>query len=332
MDSPMDMDDTQENKLSEDTPVPETQQPVAPPLPEVQEEKTEGAISGETPAAVESPVEVAQELEPVTPAATQPVDVPQAVEIPVAAPATEAQEPTKEKEIPVGTLFADAGEKTPKPVNAEEEGIQQPVRPARKKAAAKKKSPSADAAERQGKEAFVPGTEKQWYVVHTLSGQENKVKESMESRLQSEEMTDSVFQVLIPTENVSEVKSGKKTVTTRKFFPGYVLVNMILNEKSWYFIRDTSGVIGFIGTGKPVPLQEHEVNEILSQIEEKKEKVKPKVMFDVGENVKVNDGPFVNFTGTVEEVNPDRGKLKVVVSIFGRATPIELEYWQVERS
>lgn len=206
------------------------------------------------------------------------------------------------------------------------------IKRVKRKPAVRKKQISRDDADVLIAQEAPAGVAPQWYVIHTLSGQENKVKENLESRLQSEDVATLVSQVLIPTENVSEVKSGKKTVTTRKFFPGYVLVNMILNEKTWYFIRNTSGVIGFIGTGKPVPLQDHEVTEILSQIEEKKEKVKPKVMFDIGENVKVNDGPFVNFTGTVEEVNPDRGKLKVVVSIFGRATPIELEYWQVERS
>lgn len=228
------------------------------------------------------------------------------------------------------------------PVNKEESAstapeksapeAEKPPKPARKKAVVKKKAAAVGDLNNFDVEEKGAGNSPFWYVIHTLSGQENKVKENLESRLQSEEMVNLVTQVLIPTENVSEVKSGKKTVTTRKFFPGYVLVNMILNEKTWYFIRNTSGVIGFIGTGKPVPLQDHEVSQILSQIEEKKEKVKPKVMFDVGENVKVNDGPFINFTGTVDEVNPDRGKLKVVVSIFGRATPIELEYWQVERS
>ncbi len=212
-------------------------------------------------------------------------------------------------------------------------GVEESIdeKPRKKKVAVKRKS-EAVAAKGEDTDSMGAGGVKAWYVIHTLSGQENKVKENLESRLQSEEMGELITQVLIPTENVSEVKSGKKTVTTRKFFPGYVLVNMLLNEKTWYYIRDTSGVIGFVGTGKPVPLQDHEVAEIHSQIEEKKEKVKPKVMFDVGENVKVNDGPFVNFTGTVEDVNPDRGKLKVIVSIFGRATPIELEYWQVERS
>ncbi len=226
---------------------------------------------------------------------------------------------------------------TAKAPGVEESTQQEIAKPAKKKAVSKKKAEISrhavlDRPEPAREEKFGGSDAKAWYVVHTLSGQENKVKENLESRLPSEEMTEFVSQVLIPTENVSEVKSGKKTVTTRKFFPGYVLVNMVLNEKSWYFIRNTSGVIGFVGTGKPVPLQDHEVGEVLSQIEEKKEKVKPKVMFDVGENIKVNDGPFVNFTGTVEEVNPDRGKLKVMVSIFGRATPIELEYWQVERS
>lgn len=173
--------------------------------------------------------------------------------------------------------------------------------------------------------------EKKWYVIHTLSGQEQKVKDTLESKIKTDEMQDFIAQILIPTENVSEVKGGKKTITKRKFYPGYVLVEMALTDEIWYFIKNTPGVIGFVGSGKPVPLLEKEVNEILSQIEEKKEKVKPKVMFDKGETVKVNDGPFVNFSGVIDEVNPEKGKLKVMVSIFGRATPVELEYWQVER-
>jgi transcriptional antiterminator NusG len=173
--------------------------------------------------------------------------------------------------------------------------------------------------------------DRRWYVVHTLSGQEYKVKEMLESRIKSHEMEDLVFQVLIPSEKVAEVKAGKKTITSRKFFPGYLLVEMIRTDETYYLVRQTPGVIGFIGSGAPIPLQEREIQDVLSQIEVKKEKVKPKILFEVGEAVKVTDGPFVNFTGVIDEVDPDRGKLKVLVSIFGRSTPVELEYWQVEK-
>ncbi len=181
--------------------------------------------------------------------------------------------------------------------------------------------------------------EKQWFVLHTLSGQEMKVKESIERRIKQEEMQDYIDQVLIPTEKVSEVKQGRKTTTTRKFYPGYVLVHMCLYndqrglmEKTWYFTQQTPGIIGFVGGERPVPLRPEEVENILRQIEEKKEKVKPKVIFEPGETVKITDGPFLNFNGVIEEVDPDRGKLKVSVSIFGRSAPVELEYWQVERA
>ncbi len=171
-----------------------------------------------------------------------------------------------------------------------------------------------------------------WYVLHTLSGQEYKIKESIEARIKQENMGDLIKQVLVPTENVSEVKSGKKTIRKRKFFPGYILVEMELTNEAWHFINSINGVIGFVGGGKkPVPLKEQEIKEILEQLEEKKSKVKPKVSYEIGESVKVTEGPFINFSGVVKEVNPDKGKLKVMVTIFGRETPIELEYWQVEK-
>jgi len=180
--------------------------------------------------------------------------------------------------------------------------------------------------------------EKQWFVLHTLTGQEHKVKESIKRRLKQEEMEDYVGDVLIPTEKVSEVKKGVRSTSTRKFFPGYVLINMALydesrqlREKPWYFIRETQGIIGFVGGEQPVPLKGDEVEMIFHQVEEKKEKVKPKVTFEPGETVKIIDGPFLNFSGVVEEVDPHRGKLKVSVAIFGRSAPVELEYWQVER-
>ena len=182
-------------------------------------------------------------------------------------------------------------------------------------------------------------TDYQWFVIHTLSGQEQKVKDSMERRIKLEELGDLIKEVLVPTEKVAEVKKGKRTTTTRKLYPGYILVNMkLLDEKNqligstWYFVRDTPGVIGFIGGDRPVPLQRDEVENILAQIQERQEKVAPKVAFEKGETVKVTDGPFQNFTGAIEEVDPDRGKLKISVSIFGRSTPVELEYWQVERA
>jgi transcriptional antiterminator NusG len=180
--------------------------------------------------------------------------------------------------------------------------------------------------------------QKEWYVIHTLTGQENKVRESILRRLKQEEMEGFVDEVIIPTEKVSEVKKGVRSTTTRKFFPGYVLVHMALygesrqlRDKAWYFIRETPGIIGFIGGERPVALQPDEVQNVFHQVEEKREKVKPKVVFEPGETVKINDGPFLNFNGVVEDVDPHRGRLKVSVAIFGRSAPVELEYWQVER-
>lgn len=178
----------------------------------------------------------------------------------------------------------------------------------------------------------------QWFVIHTLSGQEQKVKESIEKRIKTEEMESFIQQVLIPTEKVAEVKKGKRTTTVRKFFPGYLLVNMLLldekgqlMDKPWYFIRDTPGIIGFIGGERPVPLRKDEVDSLLAQIQERGDKVKPKVNYEVGESVKITEGPFLNCSGVIEEIDPDRGKLKVSVQIFGRNTPVEVEYSQVER-
>ena len=180
--------------------------------------------------------------------------------------------------------------------------------------------------------------DKQWFVIHTLTGQEGKVQESINKRLKIEEMEDLLDEVIIPTEKVSEVKRGVRSTTTRKFFPGYVLVHIALYgperemiERSWHFIKDTGGVIGFVGGARPVPLMPDEVDSVMNQVEEKQEKVAPKVTFEPGETIKINDGPFLNFNGCVEEIDPDRGKLKVSVAIFGRTAPVELEYWQVER-
>ncbi len=179
---------------------------------------------------------------------------------------------------------------------------------------------------------------KDWFVIHTLTGQEYKVKDSIEKRLKLEAMSDYIEEVVIPTENVSEVKKGVRSTSTRKFFPGYVLVNMALYgdereliEGSWSFVRDTPGIIGFVGGEKPVPLRQSEVDSLFNQVDDQQDKVRPKIEFETGEAVKINDGPFLNFSGVVEEVDPERGRLKVSVGIFGRSAPVELEYWQVER-
>jgi len=181
--------------------------------------------------------------------------------------------------------------------------------------------------------------EKQWFVLHTLTGQEMKVRDSIRKRAELSGLQDEIGEVFVPTEKVSEVKQGVRTTTTRKFFPGYVLANLGLydingemQEQVWYFVRETQGVIGFVGNERPVPLKPEEMDVLLHQVEEKKEKVKPKVTFEINETVKIVDGPFMNFTGVVEEVDPDRGKLKVSVAIFGRVAPVELEYWQAERT
>ena len=179
----------------------------------------------------------------------------------------------------------------------------------------------------------------QWFVLHTLSGQEQKVKDSIEKRLKTDEMSDFIQEVLVPMEKVAEVRGGKKTVTTRKLHPGYVYIDMALldedgrrREKPWYFIRETQGVIGFVGGERPVPVSPDEIAVIKAQIADSEDTERPKVNFQVGETVKITDGPFLSLSGVIEEIDPERGKLKVTVPIFGRNTPVELEYWQVEKA
>ncbi|MFC1708705.1 transcription termination/antitermination protein NusG [Candidatus Omnitrophota bacterium] len=173
---------------------------------------------------------------------------------------------------------------------------------------------------------------KKWYVVHTQTGSEDKAKLALEARIASSEMQEHFAQVVIPTEQISEVRSGKKKISQRKFFPGYLLIEMDLTEHAWLLVKTIPGVTGFIGTGKrPSALTAEEVSNILNRTQEAKVKPSPKVSFDIGEPVRVTDGPFENFNGVIEEVHPDKQKIKVSVSIFGRSTPVELEYWQVEK-
>lgn len=173
---------------------------------------------------------------------------------------------------------------------------------------------------------------KQWYVIHVQTGHEDKVRKNLEGRVKLSSQGSLITQVLIPTEQVSEIKDGKKKISQRKFFPGYVLVEMELTDDTWYLIKNTPGVTGFIGSGaRPVSLGADEIDAILKQAETAKEKPIPKIIFEKGENIRVTEGPFTNFNGVIEEVNPIKQKLKVNISIFGRSTPVELEYWQVEK-
>ncbi len=172
--------------------------------------------------------------------------------------------------------------------------------------------------------------EKSWYVIHTYAGYENKVKTNLDKRVESMEMKDKIFRVLVPMEKEIEIKNGQRKINMRKVFPGYVLVEMIMEDDSWYVVRNTPGVTGFVGPGsKPIPLSESEIEHILTQMG--MGEAKPKHDFIVKEQVRVISGPFNNFIGTIEEIHPERGKLKVSVSMFGRETPVELNFEQVEK-
>lgn len=185
----------------------------------------------------------------------------------------------------------------------------------------------------------IPPPEEQWYVVHVLSGQELKVRDNLQRRIASEEMADLVYEVLVPEETVAEVKSGTKRESKRKFYPGYIIINMhLLDEnnklmdRTWYFIQETDGVINFAGTkDRPIPMPKHEVEGMLAQIKEREGSVKPAVEHEIGDSVAVSDGPFQGQNGVIAEINEEKGELMVSVNIFGRETLVPLEYWQVER-
>lgn len=173
----------------------------------------------------------------------------------------------------------------------------------------------------------------QWYVVHTYSGYENKVKAALEERIKSFGKEEYFSEILIPSEKVVEMVKGERRTSSRKFFPGYIFVKMELNDETWHIVRNTPKVTGFIGGRmKPTPISEEEVKEIIQQVNEGVLKPKPKFVFEKGDSVRVVDGPFTNFHGVVDEVRPEKGKLRVLVSIFGRATPVELDFVQVVKT
>ena len=171
-----------------------------------------------------------------------------------------------------------------------------------------------------------------WYVVHTQTGSEEKAKAGLESRMAKTILKTFVGEIIIPTEQISEIRGGKKRISARKFFPGYILVKMEMTKESWYLVKTTPGITGFIGANNtPAPISDLEVENILKRTHDTESKPSPKITFEISEPIRISQGPFANFNGSVVEVYPERGKLKVSVSIFGRSTLVELEYWQVEK-
>lgn len=171
-----------------------------------------------------------------------------------------------------------------------------------------------------------------WYAVHTYAGSENKVRESIEAAVRADGLEDRIVQILIPTEEVVEIRDGKRSISTQKMFPSYIIVQMDYDEETWSLIKNTPGVTGFVGPGRsPVPLSPDEVDNIMAHMTATEDKPRPKIVFETGETVKVIEGPFYNFTGYVAEINEERGRLKVMVDILGRSTPVELDFLQVEK-
>ena len=203
---------------------------------------------------------------------------------------------------------------------------------AKKKTPAKSKTkavvPEGDGEEAEVKESKYP---MKWFVIHTYSGHENKVKENITKMISASAIEDQFGRLIVPTEEVAEMKKGKKTVTTRKFFPSYILIEMYMSDDSWHLVNGIPGVTSFVGTAtKPQPLLQPEVERILGRMDKDKESVVPEIPYTLGEHIRIKDGPFSDFTGVVDEINAEKGKLRVLVSIFGRETPVELDFLQVE--
>ena len=233
----------------------------------------------------------------------------------------EAEDSTSSEEPPQGTSDAEAS-----PVTEDRDGDD-----AEPQAAAEDE---VEEAVDSYDETAIPPTERMgdWFVIHTYAGYENKVKANLMSRISSMNVEDRIFEVVIPMEDVMEIKQGKKQVVQKKVFPGYLMCRMYLDDDSWYVVRNTPGVTGFVGSGaKPTPLSDKEVDRILQVNKEDKKKLKPRLEFEEQESVRVTSGPFANFTGSISEINVDQSKLKVLVNIFGRETPVELGFDQVAK-
>jgi transcriptional antiterminator NusG len=295
---------------------------VAAPQPEPDETAVDEG-SEETPEPSESPAE--ERGEPAAePAVEQPAaEAEPAVEQPAAEAEPAVEQPAAEAEPAVEQAAVDA----------------QPAEPAAEEPAAEVEPSPAAAPAEEPEAAYVPDdtlippNERpgDWFVIHTYAGYENKVKANLLSRISSMNVEESVFEVVIPMEDVMEIKQGKKQIVQKKVFPGYLLCRMYLDDDSWYVVRNTPGVTGFVGSGaKPTPLSAREVDRIL-QVKEDQKKLKPRLEFEENESVRVTSGPFANFTGSISEINVDQSKLKVLVNIFGRETPVELGFDQVAK-
>jgi len=186
--------------------------------------------------------------------------------------------------------------------------------------------------EGEGEAAAAPHPDLKWYIVHTYSGHENKARLTLLERVRNANLSPFFGEVLVPTESVMELVKGQRRTTTRKFFPGYMFVQMVLDDRTFHLVKNTPKITGFLGGTKPTPVPEREITGLQSSVAEGKQKPRARVTFEVGDNVRVVDGPFANFSATVEEVKPDKQKLKVLVSIFGRPTPVELDFPQVEKA
>jgi transcriptional antiterminator NusG len=292
---------------------------------ESQEElsQAKGAVEAD---AVETEAEAVDDTEPEA-AAEAEAEAEEAEEVtpePVAEAAEEAAEEAA-AEAPEGPVADTQPEATAEPEAEAEEAEE--VTPEPMPEAAKE----AEAEETVAEEPVDTGPPKRWYVVHTYSGHENKVRENIQKMINTSMIKDQFGQIIVPTEEVAEMKKGKKTITTRKFFPSYILVEMFMSDESRHLVSDIPGVTSFVGTASgPQPLSKAEVERILGRMDKEKQTIIPEIPFTLGEHIRIKDGPFSDFTGIIDEINAERGKLKVLVSIFGRETPVELDFLQVE--
>ena len=246
------------------------------------------------------------------------------------AAAEAATEETEAQDVAAEEAEAEAAE-----ASAEEavEDAEEEAEEVAEETAAAAEGTNGDATESEAGDEAVPESKypMKWYVVHTYSGHENKVKENIQKMIKTSQIEDHFGRLIVPTEEVAEMKKGKKTISTRKFFPSYILIEMFMGDESWHLVTGIPGVTSFVGSGtKPQPLTEPEVERILGRMDKDKETIIPEIPYTLGEHIRIKDGPFSDFTGVIDEINAEKGKLRVLVSIFGRETPVELDFLQVE--